>query len=775
MIPRALILALAAAAAAAAPLARAQQPPGGPTNRDTPTAADLRVRAASVPVLAVIPRPDSVEPDEGSFTLRSPVRIVVATPSARLREIAALLREWLQAEAGLAATVAQRTAGRGDVTLALERGAGDGPEAYTLTVDRAGVRIAAPATEGVLWGAQTLRQLLPAPAADSSPHASLPHVTIRDAPRFSWRGSLMDVGRHFFPVPFVERYVDLLSRYKLNVLHWHLTEDQGWRLEIRRYPRLTEVGAWRTEPDGSRYGGFYTQEEVREVVEYARQRGVTVVPEIEMPGHSVAAIASYPWLGCTGDTTIRVPNGWGVFHDVYCPRDSTFTFLENVLTEVLALFPSPYVHIGGDEVPKDRWKACADCQELMRREGLANEEELPSWFVRRIGRWLEAHGRHLVGWDEITEGGLAPDAVVQVWREASTITTVAREGHDLVASPSSGVYINRSPGDLTLAQVYAFDPVPPGLTAQVAAHVLGSEATLWSEGITTANFDLMAFPRLLAFAEALWTRGPRDLAEFRSRLAAGEAPRLAARGVALGPEDRDVLTIAPYYDSTADRLGWHTSRGVAGLELRYTTDGSAPAPTSPPYDDSLSFAGPGTVRLQPFFRGEPLLGGRTLTLARDLARGRPVTLATPADARYPGTGPRTLTDGAFGSFDFHDGLWNGWDGPDLEATVDLGAAASLTAVEGSFLQATPSWILLPRDFTVWLSDDGAAWREAGTATHTQPAERTEPFPWRLTVEVPPGTRARWVKVRARGYGPLPAWHSGAGNPAWIFCDELVVR
>ena len=742
------------------------------------TVAVLALALAAIPLraqvpLAILPRPDSVAMRPGSFTLRDTVRIVVATPSARLREIAGLLREWVAVSTGHGVTVRQRTAGRGDITLRLDRGAGDGPEAYTLEVGAAGVDIAAPATEGVLWGAQTLRQLLPA-AVGRQPSADVPALLIRDAPRFAWRGSLMDAGRHFFPAPFVKRYIDLLSRSKLNVLHWHLTEDQGWRLQIRRYPRLTEVGAWRTELDGSRYGGFYTQDEVRDVVEYARLRGVAVVPEIEMPGHSVAAIASYPWLGCTGDTTIRVANAWGAFQDVYCPRETTFTFLENVLTEVLALFPSPYIHIGGDEVPKDRWRACADCQELMRREGLRDENELQSWFVRRMERWLSAHGRRLIGWDEITEGGLAPNAVVQVWREAATIDTVARQGHDLIASPSGSVYIDRPPGGLTLAQVYAFEPVPPGLTPEEAAHILGGEAPLWSEGITTANFDLTAFPRLLAFAETVWSRGPRDLADFRRRLAADTA-RLAALGVAIGPEDHDLLRMTPDYDSTTSSLGMRVVTGVPGIAVRYTTDGSAPTETSPLYADSIGFAGEGTIRVEAFFRGEPLGDRRTIAIRPSLARGRPYALTTTPSPRYLGTGPRTLTDGAFGSLDFRDGLWQGWNGPDMEAVVDLGSSQPVAAVEGSFQQTMRSWILLPRDFTVWLSDDGATWREAGTATHDQPAEREDPFLYRLTVTAPAGTRARWVKVRARAFGALPGWHPGAGGPAWIFCDEIIVR
>jgi hexosaminidase len=379
-----------------------------------------------------------------------------------------------------------------------------------------------------------------------------------------------------------------------------------------------------------------------------------------------------------------------------------------------------------------------------------------------------------VGWDEITEGGLAPDAVVQVWRDPATIAAVARQGHDLIASPSGSVYIDRSPEDLPLAAVYAFEPVPPGLNAQEAAHILGGEAPLWSEGITTTNFDVMAFPRLLAFSEALWSRGPRDLADFRRRLAT-DTVRLAALGVALGPQDRDILRITPRYDSTADRFDLVVTRGLPGITVRYTTDGGAPSPSSPLYADTSRISSAGALRAQAYFRGAPLGEERAFTFEAHLARGRPVVLTTPPSPRYPGTGPRTLTDGALGSLDFHDDLWQGWQGSDLEAVVDLGSAQAIAAVEGSFQQTMRSWILLPRDFTVWLSDDGTTWRLAGTATHDQPAERADAFVQRLVVPVPAGTAARWVKVRARGFGTLPSWHPGAGSPAWIFCDEIVVR
>jgi hexosaminidase len=727
--------------------------------------------------LTVIPRPDSVVLDSGTFRLADPVRIVVVTPDRRMREIAGLLREWLRQPSGFRVAVVAGRPRRGDIALALDRSAGDGPESYTLTVTPAGVRIAAPAAAGVLWGVQTLRQLLP-PAFDDTTTGRadawpIPAVTIRDGPRFAWRGALLDASRHFFPVAFVKRFVDLLSRYKLNVLHWHLTDDQGWRLEVPAWPLLTRIGAWRTEQDGTRYGGFYSQADVRDVVEYARLRGVTVVPEIEMPGHSVAAIASYPWLGCTGDS-IPVADTWGVFADVYCPRENTFGFLEDVLGEVVRLFPAGYVHIGGDEVPKDRWHACADCQALMRSEGLPDENQLQGWFIGRIARWLTAHGRRMIGWDEITTAPLPPGAIVEVWRDTATIAAVARAEHDVIAAPGAYTYLDHSQSGLPLAKVYSFDPMPAGLGAD-SVHVLGGEAPLWSERITTANFDLMAFPRLLAFAEALWTKGPRDFADFHRRLLAGEEPRLVALGVGIGPESQDVLRMTPVLDSASANVAMRVAAGVPGITVHYTTDGNAPTESSRPYPDSLGFGDPGTVIFQAFYRHQPLGDPRSFTIVPNLARGRPYTLVTPPSPQYPGLGPRTLTDGVIGSLDFHDGFWQGWQGTDLAAVVDLGRDTTVAAVSGSFEQAAQSWVLLPKDFTVWLSDDSTTWRPAGTAKADQPAERQDAFLDSLTVVLPAGTRARWVKVLATNPGPLPAGHPGAGQPSWIFCDQIVVR
>ena len=433
------------------------------------------------------------------------------------------------------------TPGPDTIALAVDATRSDlGSEGYELTVTRKRATVTGGDRRGVLWGVQTVCQLL---AADTEPAASLPALTIRDRPRFAWRGLHLDVARHFFPVMFIERLLDLMALYKLNTFHWHLTDDQGWRIEIRSRPRLTEVGSRRSatplphdrhQSDGSPYAGHYTQDEVRRVVAYAAARGITVVPEIEMPGHALAALASYPELGCSG-SGYQVGTTWGIESEVLCAgRESTFTFLEEVLSEVLELFPSRFIHVGGDECPKQSWRECRHCQERRAAEGLRDEDELQSWFIRRIDTWLAARGRRLVGWDEILEGGLAPGATVMSWRGIEGGVAAASSGHDVVMSPNTHCYFDyyqsrdtaaEPPaigGYLPLRQVYDFEPVPPAIDAGRAAHVLGVQGNVWTEYIPNEEqVEYMAFPRALALAEVGWTPAER-------RSAAGFAERLRA-------------------------------------------------------------------------------------------------------------------------------------------------------------------------------------------------------------------------------------------------------
>ncbi|ORT61948.1 beta-N-acetylhexosaminidase [Streptomyces sp. CB03238] len=450
-----------------------------------------------------------------------------------------------------------------------------GPEGYRLSTDGSvedvAVVIEGGSAAGVFWGAQTLRQLLgpdayrKAPIGPAGREWELPMVTVEDGPRFSWRGVMLDVARHFLPKDDVLRYVDLLAAHKLNVLHLHLTDDQGWRIEIERYPRLTEIGAWRTRTkwghrasdlwNDTPHGGYYTQDDIREIVAYAAERHIRVVPEIDIPGHSQAAIAAYPELGNTDvidTTTLPVWDTWGINPNVLAPTDSTLRFYEGVLEEVLALFPSPFIHLGGDECPKDQWKASPVAQARIEELGLAGEEELQAWFIRHFDRWLADRGRRLIGWDEILEGGLAPGAAVSSWRGYAGGIAAAEAGHDVVMCPEQHVYLDhRQDGGAdepvpigyvrTLEDVYRFEPVPPGLSPDAAAHVIGTQANVWTEVMESrSRVDYQVFPRLAAFAEVAWsTRLPaapaeRDFADFERRMTA-HYRRLDALGVDYRP------------------------------------------------------------------------------------------------------------------------------------------------------------------------------------------------------------------------------------------------
>ncbi|MEU5215717.1 beta-N-acetylhexosaminidase [Streptomyces sp. NPDC020807] len=428
------------------------------------------------------------------------------------------------------------------------------PEAYRLhvLVDQS-VEITGGGPAGVFWGAQTLRQLLgpdafgTAPEAGRKPPAALLTQAVEDAPRFGWRGLLLDVARHFLPKDDVLRYVDLLAAHKLNVLHLHLTDDQGWRVEIKRHPRLTEVGAWRARTKrGHRasplwtetpHGGFYTHDDIREIVAHAAERHVTVVPEIDLPGHAQAAIAAYPELGNTDvvDTaSLTVWDTWGVNPNVLAPTEAVLRFYEDVFEEVLDLFPSPFVHVGGDECPKDQWKASPTAQARVRELGVGDEDGLQSWFIRHFDRWLAARGRRLIGWDEILEGGLAEGAAVSSWRGYAGGIAAAEAGHDVVMCPEQHVYLDhrQAPGEdepvpigyvRTLEDVYRFEPVPPGLTPGAAAHILGTQANIWTEVTESrSRVDYQVFPRLAAFAEVAWSAlpapGARDYPDFERRM-----------------------------------------------------------------------------------------------------------------------------------------------------------------------------------------------------------------------------------------------------------------
>ena len=547
MTRRVLALAGLAAAAVATPLLAQSQAPAEP------------------PIISVVPLPESLTVRTGQFALNASTAIWADAGTASVaRQFAA----WVAPATGLnlAVRVGGAPTGRAIILRRDARLTRLGPEGYELTVTPRQVTIRAREAAGVFYGLQTIRQLLPPEIfrearVDSVPWV-IPALHIVDRPRFTWRGAHLDVGRHFMPKEFVKKYIDLLALHKLNSFHWHLTEDQGWRIEILKYPRLTTVGAWRTQTilgrqpggdsttwqyDGIRHGGFYTQDDVREIVAYARDRFVTVVPEIEMPGHALAAIAAYPELGVTGQPA-DVGMRWGVYANILNAEESTISFMQDVLTEVLALFPSQFIHVGGDEADKALWKTSPRIQERIRELGVKDEHELQSWFIRRMDAFLTSKGRRLIGWDEILEGGLAENATVMSWRGTKGGIDAARSGHDVVMAPTSHTYLDyyqsrNTAGEpagngvyLPLETVYSFEPIPAELEPQYRKHVLGAQAQLWTEYMKgPKQVEYMAFPRLTALAEVVWSSADRrNYRNFLSRLE-DHLRRLAILDVAYRP------------------------------------------------------------------------------------------------------------------------------------------------------------------------------------------------------------------------------------------------
>ena len=431
-----------------------------------------------------------------------------------------------------------------------KKNVGSGMEAYSLAVNENNVQLTANHPMGLFHGVQTIRQLLP-PEIELRSYSEVPNgvkwtipsVTIEDNPRFAYRGMHLDVGRHFMPVEFVKKYIDLLVLHKMNTFHWHLTEDQGWRIEIKKYPKLTEIGAWRDSTlignygsgryDNIRYGGFYTQDEIRDVVQYATDRFITVIPEIELPGHASAALAAYPEFGCTDlNLSYKVQSTWGIFPEIFCPTDETFSFLKDVLTEVINLFPGTFIHIGGDEAMKDHWKVSKIAQDVIKREGLKDEHELQSYFIHQFDEFLTEKGRRLLGWDEILEGGLAPGATVMSWRGENGGIAAARLGHDAIMSPTGYAYLDYYQSDdrqnepiaiggfLPLEKVYNYDPIPAELESELHHHILGAQANVWTEYMKTpAKVEYMAFPRMSAMSEVVWSSTEnKNLENFKMRL-----------------------------------------------------------------------------------------------------------------------------------------------------------------------------------------------------------------------------------------------------------------
>jgi len=700
--------------------------------------------------VSLIPKPQKLEVTDGVFSLSYNTNLIV---DSLFYAESDYLKEILNLELN----------GNGN-TIELLKKEGLKEEEFFLNISVTNLKIEASTSKGMMRGIQTLRQLMPAKKGVTA--TNIPCLQIHDFPRFSWRGMLLDCCRHFMKKEFVMRYIDLLAYHKMNVLHWHLTEDQGWRIEIDKYPKLTEIGAWRTEKNGDKYGGFYTKEDIKEILAYAKTRRITVVPEIEFPGHSVAAIASYPYLSCTGDS-INVGTEWGVYKDIYCAgNDTVFAFMEDVLTEVMGLFPSKYIHIGGDEAPKYRWKHCKKCQQRMKEEGLHDAHELQSYFITRVENFLNENGRQLIGWDEILEGGLAPSATVQSWRGEEGGIAAAKSGHDAIMSPTSHCYFDYGLDATDLKEVYHYEPIPVELTEQEAKHILGGECNMWSERAPQELVDSKVFPRILAMSEVLWSSSEKDYDNFYSRVQK-HYPKLDALGVNYGFESVPITSTVVFNN---DSFSVSLFKGSPDMRLEYSLNNGTWQDYIAPFGVNAT-----TTLKARGFKNEKPYGEFEQKLIKHIATGKKAQYTIPYSKHYKGTGDNNLTDGLLGSVEnFRDGYYQGFSGTGMEVIIDLGEITTFSKIQTTFFQYYLSWIVLPTSVSYAISDDGNNFTELDNLTHKTPLMQEGKFKHTFSFEKE-NTKAKYLKVIAKTVGKLPKEHPAAGSDAWIFIDEIIIN
>jgi hexosaminidase len=738
-----------------------------------------------------IPQVDHISIQEGSFVIHDKTEIMVHQDHIHFAEflqetIASIIEKKVAIVGDSTKDYVFPERDRSEIWIQLKPELNLGLEDYQIEVKHSVTYIQASSINGLSNAVQTFRQLVlirnsrtPKGITRVPLSISLPFLNIKDYPIYSHRGMLLDCARHFFSVKTVKKYLDLMALYKMNVLHWHLTEDQGWRIQIDKYPKLTEVGAWRIEKDGTKYGGFYTKEEIRDIVKYASKRGITVIPEIELPGHSQAAVASYPWLSCTGEQ-VEVINDWGVFKEIYCAgNDSVFTFLEDVLTEVMDLFPSKYIHIGGDEAPKYRWEHCDKCQLRIQNEKLKDEHELQSYFIGRIEKFLKSNGRELIGWDEILEGGISKTATVQSWRGIEGGVEAARHGNKVIMSPTSHCYFDYDLKAIDLKKVWEFSPMPVGLEEPYQNNILGGECNLWSERIPNeANLDSKVFPRMMAMAEVLWSGNKRNgFDEFYSRVQR-HYPILDKMGVKYGLETIP-SEIKTYVIDKKVYATLHSK--LPDIKLKYRMDVEemeldGDYSKYEDYENDTIEVISGSLTVKALKNGKEYGSGISEYFNLHNAVGAVMDYSSKWNKWYEAGGEMALVDGKLGTIDFRDGNWQGFYGEDLEVVLDLGALKEIKSVYMKFYQYQNSWIFYPREITIMISEDGKNYELLSTKKYEEQkpsTKKTVSFmsPSSLDIE----EKARYIKVFVKNQGIVPEWHEAAGSKAWLFIDEIIVK
>ncbi len=751
---------------------------------------------------SVIPYPNSLVPEEGTFAFNKKTKII-CTPSldSASQEVVRNFSALLNNTAGLKTEymVEDEKGEENIVFFDLDTSIAD--EGYSLDIDPSKIIIKASSAAGFYYAVQSLKQLLPVAVyedkkSDSAQKWEVPCAHIDDAPRFSYRGMHLDVARHFFSVDEVKRYIDLLAMHKLNVFHWHLTDDQGWRIEIKKYPKLTEIGSIRKQTmvgknfdryDNTPYGGYYTQDQIRDIVNYAKERFITIIPEVDLPGHMVAALASYPSLGCTGGP-YEVQGMWGVHPDVLCAgKEETYEFVTDVLSEVIELFPSRYIHIGGDECPKDRWEKCPLCQARIRKLGLKTdkehtaEERLQSYFMTRVEKFLNENDRQIIGWDEILEGGAAPNATVMSWRGTDGGVQAAKLRHNVVMTPNTYLYFDYYQSEDTqteplaigsyvpLERVYDFEPVPDTLDNDSKKYILGAQANLWTEYISDfKQVEYMLLPRLDALSEVQWTRPEnKNWVSFLDRLQ-HNIQVYDLKGYNYG---KHIFGINPEYRIIPEKHCIEvTLRTQGDAPVYYTLDGTVPTEKSTRYAQPIELTDDADLKaivVRP--------GMKTNMFEKEYvfnkATARKITLNSAPNDRYTFKGGQTLVDGMIGDMGFATGRWIGFSPGDLDAVIDLGETTFISKVELGILFDKDNWIFPSDRISVLVSQDGVKYNSVADTVLVLPDQSVKNDRMIQGVAFDP-VNTRYVKIKANSVKSLPAWHGANGKPGFLFVDEI---
>jgi hexosaminidase len=744
----------------------------------------------------VVPLPSEITTEDGApFTLSKATKIVFPQENEKMERNAQFLAEYLETATGFKPETTSTAPQKNAIILALGP-ENENPEAYRIEVTENTITITGSSEAGVFYGIQTLRKATP---VGENISVMYPQVIINDQPRFGYRGMMLDVARHFEPADFIKKYIDMLALHNINRFHWHLTDDQGWRIEIKKFPKLTEIGAFRKETvigkntgkyDGKPHGGFYTQDEIRDIVKYAEERYITIIPEIDLPGHMLSALAAYPELGCTGGP-YEVAKEWGVFEDVLCPgKEATFEFLEGVLSEVMELFPSKYIHIGGDECPKVRWEKCPDCQRRIKELGLKDDSKhtaehyLQSYVTARIEKFLNDHGRNIIGWDEILEGELAPNATVMSWRGMEGGIMAAQMNHDVIMTPTSYCYfdyyqtqdIENEPlsigGYVPIEKVYSFEPVPEVLTPEQKKHILGPQANLWTEYIKTPeHVEYMVMPRIAALCEVQWMQPEKkNYEEFLKRL-----PRLLALYDKLGYNYAthvfDIQAkLTPNFETNSLEVELST---IDNAPIYYTLDGGEPTASSTLYEGSFTIKEDAEIKAVALREN-----GKNSKIYHEKVKVskstfKPITLLTNPAPNYAFSGASMLVDGLFGSSsNYKTGRWIGFQKEDLIAVIDMLEPTTISKAEIRNAVETGDWVFDASEIAVASSDNDSVFTPVKSEKFIDAKMENWSDVVTHTLTFDPVT-ARYFKVTVKP-SLIPAWHPGKGNRAFIFVDEIVL-